>query len=59
MFSHYATRKISPTCKISTFFEDLSFLNPRSHLKILKILGLTHTIEQYQKYGRRKLKPRI
>ena len=33
MFSHYATCKISPTCKISSFFEDLSFLNPRSHLK--------------------------
>ena len=32
MFSHYATRKISPICKISTFSEDLSFLNPRSHL---------------------------
>ena len=33
MFSHYDTRKISPICKISTFSEDLSFLNPRSHLK--------------------------
>ena len=33
MFSHYATRKISPICKISTFSEDFSFLNPRSHLK--------------------------
>ena len=32
MFSHYATRKISPICKISAFSEDLSFLNPRSHL---------------------------
>ena len=26
-------RKIRTTCKISTFFEDLSFLNPRSHLE--------------------------
>ena len=33
MFSHYATRKISPICKIATFYEDSSFLNPRSHLK--------------------------
>ena len=33
MFSHYATRKRSTICKISTFSEDLSFLNPRSHLK--------------------------
>ena len=34
MFSNYATRKISPICKISTFFEDLSFLNPRNHLNL-------------------------
>ena len=33
MFSHHATRKISPICKISTFSKDLSFLSPRSHLK--------------------------
>ena len=32
MLFHYATHKISLICKISTFFEDLSFLNPRSHL---------------------------
>ena len=32
MFFHYATCIISPICKISTFSEDLSFLNPRSHL---------------------------
>ena len=32
MFSDYATRKINPICKIATFSEDLSFLNPRSHL---------------------------
>ena len=31
---HYATRKISSICKISTFFEDLTILNPRSHLKM-------------------------
>ena len=36
MFSHYATRKISPICKIQFFFEDFSFLNPRSHLKLYK-----------------------
>ena len=34
MFSHYATRKISPICKISTFSDDLSFLNPRIHLNL-------------------------
>ena len=34
MFSHYATRKISLICKISTFSEDLSFLNLGSHLKV-------------------------
>ena len=33
MFFHDATRKTRTTCKISTFFEDLSFLNPRSHLE--------------------------
>ena len=38
MFSHYATRKTSPICKISTFSEDLSFLNPRSHLKKQKFI---------------------
>ena len=36
MFSHYATRKISLIGKISIFFENLSFLNPRSHLKDIK-----------------------
>ena len=35
MFSHYVIRKISPICKISTFSEELSFLNPRRHLKQL------------------------
>ena len=38
MFSHYAIRKISPICKISTFSEDLSFLNPRSHLTSISVL---------------------
>ena len=33
MFFHYATRKISPICKISTFSEYLSFLNPNSRFK--------------------------
>ena len=32
MFFHDASRK-TRTCKISTFFEDLSFLNPRSYLQ--------------------------
>ena len=34
MFSHYAISKISSICKISIFFEDLSFLSPRSLLKL-------------------------
>ena len=33
-FFNKAARKTSTTCKISNFFEDLSFLNPRYHLKI-------------------------
>ena len=51
MFSHYATRKISPIGKISTFFEGLSFLNPRNHLKIRKIeiSFLTQTHQKLQK----------
>ena len=32
MFFYCAAWKTSPICKISTFFEDLSFLNLRSHL---------------------------
>ena len=32
MFFPDATSKTRTTCKISTFFEDISFLNPRSHL---------------------------
>ena len=36
IFSYDATCKISLICKILTFFEDLSFLNPRSHLKVLE-----------------------
>ena len=43
MFTHYATRKISPIFKISTFSEDLSFLNPRSHLKEI-------SMNQFRKY---------
>ena len=35
MSFHYATRKIGPICKISTCFEDLSFLNPRSNLSLI------------------------
>ena len=35
MFFHFVTRKISLICKISAFFEDLSFLKPRNHLKII------------------------
>ena len=38
MFFHYATRKITPICKILTFFEDLSFLNPRPILNQSKRL---------------------
>ena len=33
-FFHNATCKTSAICKISTFFEDLRFLNSRSHLKL-------------------------
>ena len=33
MSLHYATCKISLICKISTFFEYLGFVNPRSDLK--------------------------
>ena len=44
MFSHYATRKISPIFKISTFSEDLSFLNPRSHLKKILMNQLRNCI---------------
>ena len=48
MLSYYATRKISPICKISTFFEGFSFLNPRSHLKIRKI-EISFVTQTYQK----------
>ena len=44
MFFHYATRKISLICKISTFFEDLGFLNPRSHLKEQEACGLLSSL---------------
>ena len=33
MVFHDATRRTRTACKISTFFEDLDFLNPRTHLK--------------------------
>ena len=33
LFFHDAARKTRTTCKISTFFGDLNFLKPRSHLK--------------------------
>ena len=39
MFFHYETCKISTICKMSTFFEDLSFLNPRSHLNISSLIA--------------------
>ena len=35
MFLHDATRKTRTTCKISTFFEDLSFLNPRTEADLI------------------------
>ena len=36
MLFHDGTHKTSTTYKISTFFEDLDFLNPGSHLKARK-----------------------
>ena len=45
MFFHDATRKTRTNCKNLTFFEDLSIINPRSHLKkknyVSKILSGT------------------
>ena len=38
MFFHYASRRISAIFKISTFFEDLSSLNPRSHLNSTRVV---------------------
>ena len=35
MFFHYETRKISPLCKTSTFFEDLSILKDKEYLTSL------------------------
>ena len=35
MFFHDVTCKTRTTYKISTFFDDLSFLNPGSHLKMM------------------------
>ena len=34
-FFYDAAHKTRTTCKTSTFFEDLNFQNPRSHLKSL------------------------
>ena len=45
MFSHYATRKISPICKISTFSEDLSFLNLGATLKAYIILAIIQKLK--------------
>ena len=40
MFFHDATcKQTRAACKILTFFEDLNFLNPRSHLKHLKLVS--------------------
>ena len=37
MFFRDATRKTRTTCKMSTFFEDLKFLNPKSHLIVQQL----------------------
>ena len=34
MFFHDATRKTRTTCKTSTIFKDLNFLNRKNHFKI-------------------------
>ena len=39
MFFHHATCKTRTNCKISTFFEDLNFLNLRNHLKLMSGKG--------------------
>ena len=49
VFFHDATCKTRPTCKHSTFFEGLSFRNPKSHLKVsksmcFKIIESHHTL---------------
>ena len=36
VFFHDATLKTRTTCKMSTFFEGLNYLNPWSHLKHFK-----------------------
>ena len=43
---HYATRKISPVYKVSTIFEDLSFVSPRSNLKGVAERGLSESIKK-------------
>ena len=40
MFFCDVTRKTRTTCKLSNIFEDLSFLNPRCHLKAARCLRL-------------------
>ena len=42
MFFDNPTRKAITTCKISTFFEDLSFLNFRSHLNDMDLHMSSH-----------------
>ena len=39
MFFHDATRETRATRKISIFFEDLNFLNRKSHLKWRRVKG--------------------
>ena len=66
MFLHSETRKISPICKISTFFEDLSILNPRNHLiirrffhsseiQLFQIVCFRTTWKQRNRYYREEL----
>ena len=56
--------KTKRNCKISTFFEDLNFLNPRSHLKVKDLNDLNqfrcyaevtkkYTV-QFRRYGHYK-----
>ena len=46
MCFYYAIRKISPVCKVSTIFEDLSFVSPRSNLKGVAETGLSESIQK-------------
>ena len=54
MFFHYATHKISLICKISTFSEDLNFLNPSSHLKENSTSNVVRSPIQPKKQDNRK-----